>query len=79
MSLYQKGQYDQAVVVAQKAIEAAKKTVGPDHPAVATGQNNLARLYVTQGRYAQAEPLYKSSLAIYEKALIPTTSLSPWA
>ena len=28
-------------------------------------------LYVNQGRYADAEPLYKRSLAIYEKALGP--------
>ncbi len=31
--------------------------------------NNLALLYHTQGRYAEAEPLYKRSLAIREKAL----------
>jgi tetratricopeptide (TPR) repeat protein len=30
--------------------------------------NNLAALYQTQGQYAQAEPLYKRSLAIREKA-----------
>ena len=33
--------------------------------------NNLATLYVGQGRYAEAEPLYKRALAIYEKALGP--------
>ena len=33
--------------------------------------NNLAELYRNQGRYADAEPLYKRSLAIYEKALGP--------
>ena len=32
--------------------------------------NNLAVLY-EQGRYADAEPLYKRALAIYEKALGP--------
>jgi tetratricopeptide (TPR) repeat protein len=31
----------------------------------------LATLYTTQGRYAEAEPLYKRSLAIWEKALGP--------
>ena len=34
--------------------------------------NNLAALYQAQGRYADAEPLYKRSLAIWEKALVPT-------
>ena len=33
--------------------------------------NNLASLYQTQGRYAEAEPLYKRALAIREKALGP--------
>jgi tetratricopeptide (TPR) repeat protein len=38
---------------------------------VATSLNNLAELYRAQGQYAQAEPLYKRSLAITEKALGP--------
>ena len=32
---------------------------------------NLAELYYNQGRYAEAEPLYKSSLKILEKVLGP--------
>jgi tetratricopeptide (TPR) repeat protein len=48
-----------------------EKTLGPDHPDVATSLNNLAQLYETQGQYAQAEPLFKRSLAISEKALGP--------
>ena len=48
-----------------------EKILGPDHTEVATSLNNLALLYYAQGRYAQAEPLYKRSLAILEKALEP--------
>ena len=48
-----------------------EKALGPDHPDVARSLNNLAALYETQGRYADAEPLYKRSLAIREKALGP--------
>ena len=33
--------------------------------------NDLALLYEAQGRYAEAEPLYKRALAIDEKALGP--------
>ncbi len=33
--------------------------------------NNLAELYRAQGRYAEAEPLYRRALAIVEKALGP--------
>ena len=48
-----------------------EKALGPDHPDVGTSLNNLASLYRDQGRYAEAEPLYKRALAIYEKALGP--------
>jgi CHAT domain-containing protein/Flp pilus assembly protein TadD len=45
-----------------------EKAFGPDHPSVSTLLNNLAQLYQLQGRYADAEPLYRRSLAIREKA-----------
>src|ERR1700730_6630482 len=45
-----------------------EKTLGPDHPEVANSLSNLASLYEDQGRYAEAEPLYKRSLVIREKA-----------
>ncbi len=38
---------------------------------MATSLNNLALLYDSQGKYAQAEPLYKQALAIKEKVLGP--------
>ena len=43
----------------------AEKEFGPDHPHVAASLNNLAELYRAQGRYADAEPLYERSLAIW--------------
>ena len=43
----------------------------PDHPDVAFALNNLALLYLAQGRYAEAEPLFKRALAIMEKAFGP--------
>ena len=48
-----------------------EKALGPDHPEVATGLNNLAALYQVRARYAEAEPLYQRSLAIREKTLGP--------
>ena len=48
-----------------------EKALGPDHPDVAKSLNNLAVLYDNEGRYAEAEPLYKRALAIREKALGP--------
>jgi tetratricopeptide (TPR) repeat protein len=38
--------------------------LGPEHPDVAQSLNNLALLYGAQGKYSQAEPLYKRALAI---------------
>jgi len=38
---------------------------------VAQSLNNLALLYHAQGKYAEAESLYKRSLAIREKVLEP--------
>ena len=38
---------------------------------MATSLNNLALLYYTQGKYAEAEPLYTRALEIDEKALGP--------
>ena len=48
-----------------------EKALGPDHPDLAIDLNNLALLYDTQGRYAEAEALYQRSLTIREKALGP--------
>ena len=70
-TLYRQGKYDQAVVVAKKALEVAEREFGPEHPDVATSLNNLAGLYHAQGQYAAAEPLLKRSLAIWEKVLGP--------
>ena len=49
----------------------SEKALGPDHPDVAVSLNNLGQLYEAEGRYADAEPLFKRSLAIWEKALGP--------
>ncbi len=38
---------------------------------MAASLNNLAEFYRTQGKYAEAEPLYQRSLAIDENALGP--------
>jgi tetratricopeptide (TPR) repeat protein len=48
-----------------------QKTLGPNHPDVAVLLGNLAGLNRAQGRYADAEPLFKRALKIREKALGP--------
>ena len=55
--------------VAKQALEVATETGGPDHPNVAASLGNQARVYDTQGRYTEAETLFKRALAINEKTL----------
>jgi tetratricopeptide (TPR) repeat protein len=55
----------------QRALGIREKALGPDHPDVASSLNNLAALYHTQGRYAEAESPCQRALGIREKALGP--------
>jgi tetratricopeptide (TPR) repeat protein len=45
--------------------------LGPEHPHVAILFTNLARLYLNQKKYAEAEPLYQQALRIHEQVLGP--------
>ena len=59
---------------AEKQFSAALREAekfGPEDPRRATSLNNLAGLYHSQGKYAEAESLYRWALAILEKALGP--------
>ncbi len=68
MEAYQQARYGEAKKWWFAALEEAEN-FGPDDQRLATSLNNLGLLYQTQGKYAQAEPLYKRSLAIWEKGL----------
>ena len=70
-SLSGTGRYAEAEPLFQRAIAIGEKTLGPDHPNLATRLNNLAGLYQATGRYAEAEPLYQRAIAIGEKTLGP--------
>ncbi len=67
---YQQGNYPEAEKQWAAALKEAEG-FGPQDPRLATSLNNLAQVYRAQGRYAEAEPLYKRALAIQEKALGP--------
>ena len=70
MSAYQRGDYAEATKQWEAALKEAQG-FGAQDPRFATSLNNLAELYRAQGRYGEAEPLFKRSLAIWEKALGP--------
>ena len=67
---FQQGRYADAEKLFLAALKEAEG-FGPDDPRLAMSLNNLAGLYDNQGKYAEAEPLYKRLLAIDEKALGP--------
>ena len=60
----------------KRSLAIREKALGPDHPDVARSLNNLAELYDDQGRYADAEPLYKRSLAIRKRRSVPIIPMS---
>ena len=57
------------------ALAICETALGAEHPDTATGLDNLAGLYRAQGRYGEAEPLYRRALAIRETALGRCASL----
>ena len=78
-TLFKQGKYQEAIPLAEKAVEIAKRVYGPEHPDTATSLNNLAVLYRDMGEYAKAEPLYQEALRIRQKVLgseHPDTAIS---
>ena len=47
----------------KRALAGRRGRSGQDHPDTLGSVNNLAALYQAQGRYGEAEPLYKRALA----------------
>jgi tetratricopeptide (TPR) repeat protein len=69
IQLYQQGKYNEAILLAEQALAIRKQQLGDNHPSTATSLNNLAGLYESQGRYSEAEPLYKQVLSYQETTI----------
>ena len=70
--LYQEQkQYAAAEPLFAQALVSMEKTLGPEHPSVATALGNIALMRQHQKDYAAAEPLYQRAIAINEKHLKP--------
>ncbi len=67
---YQQNRYADAEKSLQAALKEAERS-RPQDPRLATNLNNLALIYYIRGRYSEAEPLFKRSLAIMEKVVGP--------
>lgn len=55
IELFNAGQYAEAIPLAQRALSIRENALGPIHPDLASSLENLATLYSTQERYADAE------------------------
>jgi len=66
IALTRAGKYAEALPLAQAMVAQLEK--GPPSRDFAGALNNLAQVYGDMGRDAEAEPLYKRSLAVMEKA-----------
>jgi len=66
---YQCGDSDAAVKAFTRGLRLLEKTLGNDHPDIATSLNNMALIHYSKGRLEQAEPLYRRALMIDERVL----------
>jgi tetratricopeptide (TPR) repeat protein len=67
--LYQRGFYEQAEQLYQRALGIWEQTSGPDHPQWTYPLLGLAVLYSVQGKSERAEPLFQRALSIREQTL----------
>jgi len=58
----------------RRALAIWEKTLGPNHPNVATCLSNIAFNYLRQEKYAEAEEFSQRSLSIREQVLGPEHS-----
>lgn len=59
---WKQGKYEEVERYYQRALEIYESKLGPDDPNVAKTKNNLASAYLKQGKYKEAEILYKQVL-----------------
>ena len=70
LKAYGQGRYGEAEKSFRIAIKEAEK-FGPEGESLGASLNNLGLVYSAQGKYAEAEPLYKRALVIVDKVLGP--------
>ncbi|OGF68074.1 MAG: hypothetical protein A2Y62_18345 [Candidatus Fischerbacteria bacterium RBG_13_37_8] len=68
-ALYAEGKYEEAIPLAEKALEMNEKALGKDNALVGENVQILAQLYHADGRYEEAEPLFLRALDMTEKKL----------
>jgi tetratricopeptide (TPR) repeat protein len=69
--LIEQGKYQEAIPIAERAVEVARRVRAPEDLDRATSLNNLALLYRATGEHVKAEPLLQEALRIRQKVLGP--------
>jgi tetratricopeptide (TPR) repeat protein len=69
--LFAEGKYKEAIPIAARAVEVAKRLGGLEQPKTADALNNLGILFQKSGDYAKAEPLFLEALRIRQNVLGP--------
>jgi tetratricopeptide (TPR) repeat protein len=59
--------YERAVEIRKQILTILNNQVRAEHPEIATSLNNLAHLYLTQGKIKEAVPLFQRALKLNEK------------
>ncbi|KPA14518.1 kinesin [Candidatus Magnetomorum sp. HK-1] len=75
-SAYDAGLYPESQTALEKCLEIRQRLLPKDDLDLANTLNNLALFYKSQGKYAEAEPLYKKSLEIRESKNHPDVAES---
>jgi tetratricopeptide (TPR) repeat protein len=65
--LIEQGRYQEAIPIAERAVEVAKRVWGPEHPETADALNSLGLVFEKIGEHAKAEPLFQEALRIWQK------------
>ncbi|CAF3818168.1 unnamed protein product [Adineta steineri] len=63
------GDYNEALLSYEKALEIYQKFLPEDHPDLATSFNNIGQVYKNMGEYSKALSFYEKSLDIFQKTL----------
>jgi tetratricopeptide (TPR) repeat protein len=69
LMLYDKGDYDRAVVLLQDSMAMNRALLGDKHPEIAVSLNNIANVLHDKGDLAGAETAYRQSLAMRRELL----------
>ncbi len=75
-SLFKQDHYEKGESYYQRMIATDLDSLGSAHPALANDLNGLARLYMSQKRYAEAIPLLSRAKSIYQKVYGPSALLT---